>query len=333
MSIDHRILRGLFAILLVLPFAAARGQAPAARPKPPAFPPNVVVERDVEYGRAGERRLLLDIVRPKEASQYPLPVVAFIHGGGWSGGSKESAVGALIPLVSSGNYFGVSVEYRLSGVATWPAQIHDCKAAIRWIRANARKYNLDPEKIGVWGSSAGGHLVSMLGVSDGAKELEGNCGSAGQSSRVTCVVDFCGPTDFSAIATVKEGPGRNAYGPVSRLLGGPIEEKQELAKAASPITYVSKSAAPFLIVHGTVDATVPLAQAESFYAALTKAGADATFVKITGGGHGISGPAVNQRVRAFLEKHLRGQDVEVSAEPIPAPPPRTPKSRAASGPT
>ena len=193
-----------------------RGAQPGPGRTPPVIPPNVVVQHDVRYGKAGDRPLLLDIIRPKEDSAAPRPVIAFIHGGGWRGGDKASAMGNLLPFAAFGNYFCVSIEYRLSGVATWPAQIHDCKAAIRWLKANAKQYNIDPEKIGVWGGSAGGHLVSMLGVSGGAKELEGDCGSPEQSSRVACVVDFCGPSDFMAIARVKDGTGATPTVPSPR---------------------------------------------------------------------------------------------------------------------
>jgi acetyl esterase/lipase len=319
------------AISALVPSTVTWGQPPAEKKpgpaaKPPAIPANVVIERDVEYGKAGDLPLLLDIVRPKVASEKPLPVIAFIHGGGWRGGSKSGGIGAVMPFVATGNYFGVSIEYRFSNVAIWPAQIHDCKAAIRWIKANAKKYNLDPEKIGVWGSSAGGHLVSMLGVSSGVKELEGCNGSPGQSSQVACVVDFCGPSDFAGVARLKNGAGRGAYGPCCGLVGGPIEEKADLSKAASPLTYVSKDAAAFLIMHGTADNVVPLEQAEVLHAALKKAGADTTLVKIEGGGHGFGGPEVQKRVQNFFEKHLRAQPVEVSGEPISAAPAAKPIS-------
>jgi acetyl esterase/lipase len=324
MSAERR--RLLFvAVFFLLPGAAAWSQPPSGAkakpgPKPPVIPDTVAVERDVQYGKAGEVSLQLDIVRPKEPSEKLRPAVVFIHGGGWSGGNKSGGIGQVLPFAASGNYFCASVEYRLSGVATWPAQIHDCKAAIRWLKANAKKLNIDPERIGVWGSSAGGHLVSLLGVTGGVKELEGDCGSPGQSSRVACVVDFCGPSNFLAIARGKDTVKQGASGPISKLLGGTIEEKKEAAASASPVTYASKDAAPILIVHGTDDATVPLEQAELFYAALKKAGAEATFVKIIGGGHGIGGPEVLKRVQAFFEKHLRGQNVAVSDQPIEAPP-------------
>jgi acetyl esterase/lipase len=321
----HRCGRaGFLAVFVLATGIVAWGQSPSGekpnpRKKTPTIPPNVILERDVPYGQAGDRPLLLDIVRPKQLSEKPLPVIAYVHGGGWHAGSKEEKLGAPLMMAASGNYWGVSIEYRLSGVATWPAQLYDCKAAIRWIRAHAQRYHIDPEKIGVWGDSAGGHLVTLLGLTAGVKELEGNCGSPEQSSRVTCVVAYCTPCDFLAITPAN----RNAYGPVSELLGGPIEEKTELAKAASPITYVSKDAAPILIVHGTADATVPLAQVESFYAAMKKVGADATFITILDGTHSVppsGGPKLKKRVLAFFDKYLRGQNVAVSDEPIQAQP-------------
>jgi len=276
----------------------------------------VHIERDVEYGRAGDRPLKLDLYCPKQKSEKPLPVIVYVHGGAWMSGDKSMAALRLAAIAAQGDYVCVSVGYRLSGEAIWPAQIHDCKAAIRWLRANAAKYHLDPEKIGVWGTSAGGHLVSMLGTSGDVKDLEGDCGSAGQSSRVTCVVDFCGPSDFSAIAAAPHTVVRRLLG------GGSLEEIKEKLIAASPVTYVSKDDPPFLIVHGTDDNTVPIRQAEILYAALQQAGVEAVFVKLEGGGHGIDGPEVKERVMAFFDKHLRGQQVEVSAEPIKAAPPQ-----------
>lgn len=290
----------------------------------PKVPENVVLHRDLEYGRAGQRPLLLHLLLPREPLTRPLPVVVFIHGGAWRGGSRDVGIPALAPLVASGHYAGASVGYRLSQEAIWPAQIHDCKAAIRWVRAQAGKYGFDPNKIGVWGSSAGGHLVSLLGTSGDVKELEGDNGSPGFSSRVQCVVDFCGPSDFLEFAKFKRTalpPTASPDSPESMLLGGPVLERQEAARQASPVTYVSADDPPFLIVHGTDDPLVPFSQAELLYAALKKAGAKPLFVKIEGGGHGIGGPEVSKRVRAFLDKHLRGVDLEVSDEPIPAPKP------------
>jgi len=314
----------MLAALVASPLWAQPPRPKAAKPagKPAMrLPDSVVLERDVEYGRAGDRPLTLDILRPKKPNASPLPVIVFIHGGAWRGGNKSGGIGQLAWAAASGDYFCASVGYRLSGEAIWPAQIHDCKAAIRWLKANAKKYAIDPEKIGVWGSSAGGHLVSLLGTSGGVKELEGKNGSPDASSRVACVVDFCGPSDFLAAAKFKRiamPPPAKADSPESLLLGGPIEEKKEAAKAASPVTYASSDDPPFLIVHGTNDPLVQIEQAELLHAALKKAGAPSTFVKIEGGGHGIGGPEVMERVRAFFDRHLRGKDVEVSDKPIEA---------------
>jgi acetyl esterase/lipase len=230
-------------------------------------------------------------------------------------GNKSSGLARLGTLIASGNYVGISIGYRLSGEALWPAQIHDCKAAIRWLRANADRYGIDPERIGVWGSSAGGHLVNMLGTSGGVKDLEGDCGTPGQSSQVRCVVSYCGPTDFLANKRIQGGREPSA---VSCLLGGALDEKKTEARHASPITYVSPDDPPFLLVHGTRDTTVPFEQAELFRDALRKAGVHVILVPIEGGGHGFGGPEVYQRVTAFLDKHLRGKDVKVSSDPIPA---------------
>ena len=317
-----------FAALTALPAAAA--ERPKANPstqpavKLPRIPDNVVLERDVPFGQVGETPLLLDIVRPKADSPQPRPVILFIHGGGWAGGDKASAIGALLPFASSGQYFCASANYRLTGQASWPAQIQDCKAAVRWLKINARKYNIDPQKIGVWGHSAGGHLVSMLGLTGNRPELEGHSGALGASSQVACVVDFSGPSDMIAFVTYFAEKKKTKAPPpgLDKFFGEPIEQWKEVARQASPLTYVSRDAAPFLIVHGTADPLVPLAQAEDLAAALKKAGADVTLVKIVDGGHGIGGPALLDRVRKFFDKHLRGQNVEVSDAPIQAPPPQ-----------
>ncbi|HZL87839.1 MAG TPA: alpha/beta hydrolase [Pirellulaceae bacterium] len=277
----------------------------------------VVVETDVEYGKAGDMPLLLDVIKPKAVAENgkPKPLVVWIHGGAWQSGDKSSGLPRLGLWVAQGDYVGISVGYRLSGVATWPAQIHDCKAAIRWIRANADKLGIDPDKIGVWGSSAGGHLVSLLGTSSDIKALEGSNGNPGVSSQVACVVDYCGPSDFLLFAR-SGASAANANGPISKLLGGPVSDREAAAREASPVTYVTKDDPPFLVVHGTADRTVPFAQGEKFYEKLKAAGVDATFVKMDGGGHGIGGPEITARAKAFFDKHLLGKTVEVSGEAI-----------------
>jgi acetyl esterase/lipase len=292
--------------------AAAHAQQPGA--KQLRLPENVVLEADLEYGRAGERSLRLDLLRPKNQGDKVLPVVVAIHGGGWQGGSKEAFRPLAASFAATGNYVAVSVGYRLTGEAIWPAQIHDCKA-IRWLRANAEKYKLDPNRIGATGNSAGGHLVALLGTSGDVKELEGGCGNPGYSSRVSCVVDLCGPSDFAHFLEQRGAGGRSA---VMKLFGGTPAEHPEAARAASPVTWASADDPPFLIFHGTEDATVPFAQSETLAAALQQAGAPVIFARVEGGGHGLGGREINERRQNFFERHLRGQPIDIPATPIQA---------------
>jgi len=281
---------------------------------------NVEIKRDLPYAGTDDPRQRLDLYLPKERkSAGPLPVVVFIHGGAWGAGSKESGIRRVAPFVDTGQFAGASINYRLSGQAIWPAQIHDCKAAIRWIKAHAKEHNLDPAHIAVWGSSAGGHLVAMLGVTGDVKALEGAVGPhTNQTSRVTCVVDWFGPSN---LPTMNDPPGKMDHmgpgAPESRLIGCPVKDNPEKARAASPITYVSKGDSPHLICHGDQDPTVPHDQSVRLAAALQKAGVPCTFITVKGAKHGWGHhPTVDTRVGLFLEKYLLGKDVTVSAEPV-----------------
>jgi acetyl esterase/lipase len=282
------------ALLLACPPAAQ------AQKEPPKVPDSVELLRDVEFGTTGKRPLKMHILRPKTLPRDAMPVLVWIHGGGWQGGSKDSGIAKLAPYAERG-YFCASVEYRLSQEAVFPAQIEDCKCAIRFLRAKAKGYSIDPERIGVWGSSAGGHLVALLGTSDYVKELEGKGGWADQSSRVAAVCDFCGPTDFFKIVIKSD----KAKSPVVKLFGGAPSDKAALAKIASPLTHITKNAPPFLIVHGDMDATVPIEQAELLNDALKKAGGRVTFHVAKGQGHGLGGPEVDRAVRDFFDRELR----------------------------
>ena len=176
--------------------------------KAPRLPANIRATRDLSYADNDNPRQRLDLYLPAApTSDKPLPVVVWIHGGAWRAGDKAGGIGQLSSFVASGDYAGVSVGYRLTDEANWPAQIYDCKAAIRWIRGNAEKYHLDPNRIGVWGSSAGGHLVAMLGTSGDVESLEGELGTyADQSSRVTCVVDYFGPSELLTMGDYSQQP-------------------------------------------------------------------------------------------------------------------------------
>jgi acetyl esterase/lipase len=186
----------------------------------------------------------------------------------------------------------------LSQHAIFPAQIYDCKAAVRWLRAHARQYELDSEHIGAWGSSAGGHLVALMGTTNGLAKLEGDVGNTDQRSDVQAVVDWFGPTDFLTVGAKETR---------TRLLGGDPQQHKELAMQASPMHHVSKNAPPFLIMHGDQDKTVPMSQSEDFAQALKALGADAEFLKIEGAGHGgklFKNSDTMQRIEDFFAKHL-----------------------------
>jgi acetyl esterase/lipase len=266
-----------------------------------ALPEGTKVQRDLSYVQEGHERQRLDLYLP-EKPKGPLPVIVWVHGGAWLAGSKDGG-GPALPFVQQG-FAMASINYRLSQHAQFPAQIEDCKAAIRWLRANARTYDLDPDHIGVWGASAGGHLVALLGTSGGVKELEGNGGPLDRSSRVQAVIDWFGPTDFTKMGGSHDGPNS----PEARLLGGPVQENKEKAARANPITYVSHDDPPFLIMHGDQDPTVPFNQSELLAGALRGAGVDVSFHPVKGAGHGgreFSSAENRKLVEAFLDKHLK----------------------------
>jgi acetyl esterase/lipase len=302
-------------------FRTRARQSTVSGPRQPPIPDSIQAELDIPYAETDHPRQRLDLLLPKNRSDdKPLPVVVAIHGGAWMGGDKRQVLPRLFPYVTAGKYAGVSVGYRLSQDAIWPAQIHDCKAAIRWIRGNAKKYNLDPQKIGVIGWSAGGHLVAMLGTAGDVKELEGDLGNFDrESSRVSCVVDFFGPANM---LTIGDHPSQMKHyapdSPESKLLGVPILEDKDKARSASPITFVSRDDPPFLIVHGTNDPLVPYQQSVSFRDALKKAGVPVALITVENGGHGgFRNPEIDRRVDAFFDAHLRGVKAAFKDETLP----------------
>ncbi|MEW5837171.1 MAG: alpha/beta hydrolase, partial [Pseudomonadota bacterium] len=265
-----RCLRLGFAVALAWGLAVCA--APGQDQKTFAAPADVDLQRDVEYGKGGGRPLKMHILKPKAPPKGLMPVVVWVHGGGWRGGNKDSGLRLLAPFAQRG-YFCASIEYRLSGEAPFPAQIQDCKCAIRFLRARATEFKIDPDRIGVWGGSAGGHLVALLGTSAGIKELEGTGGWQDQPSHVQAVCDWYGPSDLLKISAGRPAK-ENAPSAVALLLGGPAQERKDLAALASPLTHVGKKAPPFLIVHGDKDATVPLNQSVILRDALKKAGVE-----------------------------------------------------------
>ena len=281
--------------------------------------PLTIIE-NIPYADTDNPRQQIDLFLPGERlDDKPLPIVAFIHGGGWRKGSRRSGLNFIGPIVQTGKYIGASIGYRLTDEAIWPAQIHDCKAAIRWLRANAEKHGGDSKKIVVAGSSAGGHLVAMLGTSGDVSGLEGNLGSwSDKSSRVDGVINFFGPSNLNGMG----GWHNSADSPESLLLGGPVPENKKTARAASPITYVTKDDPPFLTIHGTNDALVPFDQSVELTNLLQKAGVLARLIPIQDGGHGR--PQLNElnnRIMLFLENQFDGKNHKISTESIPSPKP------------
>jgi len=286
-------------------------------------PKGVRVERDIQYVPGGDEAQRLDLYLPENPSARPLPLVVWIHGGGWRGGSKAGSPSA--GMISKG-YVAASVEYRFSQKALFPAQIQDCQAALRWLRANSKKYNFDPDHIGVWGSSAGGHLVALVGTSGGKKAFASIGGNEDQSDRVQAVCDYYGPSDFNAVMQQAEDDKNvknifkfNTPGdPYSGLIGVPLGSDKQKGDAVSPVHYVSKDNPPMLILHGTADALVPYAQSVELAAALREKGVEVLLQTLPGSGHGgpaFGKPAVSAMIEKFFDKHLKGADVKVELVP------------------
>ena len=272
----------------------------------------VVRARDVVFGRGGERDLTLDLFRPAKPEERPLPVVVFIHGGGWGGGTKES-YHDLAARAASHGYLCASVFYRLSGEAPFPAALEDCKCAVRWVRANAARNGSDGEHIAVWGHSAGGHLAAMVALTPGKFEGEGGWHDA--SSAVQCAACFCAPSDLTVRSPhVLAGAIEQFVGPAP-VHGRRPDDQRVRRLQASPLSHVSRQAPPFLIVHGDRDDVVPIEHAERLAAALREAGAQAELVRVKDAGHrldlmneeeaGPGGETLLGMTLGFLEKHLR----------------------------
>ncbi len=264
----------------------ARRNRPAPRKERNQFPEGTNVQRDIVYETVGDRKLPLDLYRPR--SDKPTPLVIWVHGGAWRGGSKSGA-GPAIGLLHRG-YAVASVEYRLSGEAIFPAAIEDCKAAVSFLRLNAGKYNLDPAKFGAWGSSAGGHLVALLGTTSDVPDFDTHPVTKKASSKIQAVCNWFGPSDF---LRMNDFPGamdhdaRNS--PESEFIGGPIQQNKGKSQKANPITYASPSDPPCLHMHGEADRLVPFNQSELLHGALKKAGASSTLYKVIKGDHGFRG--------------------------------------------
>ena len=307
----------------VAPTASTKA-APAreAPPRTASVPDGARLHADLAYVTNGHERQKLDLYVPEKSDGH-VPIIVWIHGGGWVAGDKREGGTPASAGYTKRGYAVASINYRLSGDAIFPAQIEDCKAAIRWLRTHAREYNLDPAKIGVWGSSAGGHLAALLGATNGRKEFDVG-ENLDQSSVVQAVSDFYGPTDIVQM-DAHALPGARLkhdapHSPEARLVGGPIQGKsyRDIAVRVNPIPYLTKKAPPFLIVHGDADPTVPHHQSELLYSALKQTGVPVRFHTIKGAGHGMGfgGREIGEMVVAFFDRHLLGKKNAVTRWPV-----------------
>jgi acetyl esterase/lipase len=295
----------LFAALVaVLLFGAVRMLTAGA-----AVPKGVVLEPAITYGQGGSEPLLLDLTRP-EQGKGPFPAIVFVHGGGWTGGGRNDFRPQMY-LFSQAGIVCVSLDYRLAPKHTFPAQLEDVKCGVRWVRAHAKEYHVDPARIAAFGASAGAHLVGLLGTTGADRRWEGKGGNPEQSSAICAMVCLAGPFDLPLgyAHSYRQNPqeGAAVRGVLEGFLGGAPGEAAARYRDASPVTYVSKTSAPSLLAHGTADPLVLIEQTELFSKKLQDAGVETELVRIEGGKHSDFGkdPAqVNARIAAFLRKHL-----------------------------
>src|SRR5260221_13009514 len=247
-----------------------------------SVPPEASFERAIEYSNPDNQHLQLDLARPKNGDG-PFPAIVCIHGGGFRAGTRDGYEGLCLKLAQRG-YVAVTITYRLSTAYRFPAARQDCKAAVRWLRANAAKYHVASDRIGAMGASAGGHLALFLGVTEGIQQFEGE-GNLNQSSRVTCVVSFSGPSDF----TKSYGKSVDSHEVLPLFFGGNLEEKRREHIIGSPLYWVTPGAAPTLCIHGTEDNYVAFEQATWIVDRLQSAAVEAELLALPGAGHGFKG--------------------------------------------
>ena len=320
---------GLAAVLAVAAPAApaapqAAGSSATATPvegTPVEGTPGLKMVRNLDYGGSANVRQMLDLYLPEKPMDGLRPLIVFVHGGAWQGGSKSDGR-VIFPLLADGVYAGASLGYRLTDEAIWPAQIHDCKAALRWLGQHAASHGCDAKRMVLFGISAGGHLVSLLGTSQGVDALEGRVGvpDGGELPRapgILGVANFCGPANFLSF------PGQGSViheddpmGPLARFFGGPMSEHLDLAKAASPVTYITENDPPFLHIHGTKDELVPYGQAREFDAALEKSGVSSIMLTGQDAPHVFASKDLYLKLRQFFDEHLLDGPSVVADGPV-----------------
>ena len=269
------------------------------------FPPaNLRIERDLTYARYGAREMHLDLYRPAQVSRALLPTIVVIRGGGFQHGDSKGFAFIAARLAQAG-FATACIQYRTSGEARFPAPIQDAKAAVRWVRANAATYRLDPDAIGAIGGSAGAYLATLLATTAGVADFEGNGGHAGESSRIGAAVAMATAADFVDLDPYP----REARYALEAFIGAPLERMTEARRAASPISYVTQTSAPLLLIHSDADPSVPYAQARMLQQRYAAVGADAELFTVDGGPHDPWNyvrwfPDLMTRSTAFLRSRL-----------------------------
>jgi acetyl esterase/lipase len=268
----------------------------------PAIPDSVTWQPGIEYANPDNTHLQLNLARPKNGSG-PFPAVLCIHGGGFRAGKRESHDALCVKLAERG-YVAATITYRLAPQHKFPAAVQDTKAAVRWLRANAKAYQINADKIGVTGGSAGGHLAQFLAVTQNVPQFEGTGGNPNQSSRVACVVNYYGPSDF----TRSYGKSVDAAEVLPLWLGGDATQEHHRHILASPLNWVTPAAAPTLIIQGTEDKYVNYEQAVWMHDKLKAADVDVTLLTLEGAGHGFKGDDAAKAEKAlfeFFDRHLK----------------------------
>lgn len=282
--------------------ASGPGAAMVAPPSEAELDPaDTIWTPNVVYGHTGEVDLQLDLAQPSDGDSGPYPCIVIMHGGAWRAGNRTIHDDLARQLAARG-YVAATISYRLCPQYVFPAQVEDAKCAVRFLRAHADEYNIDPDHFGAIGFSAGAHLAMMLGALDADEGMEGDGGWTGQPSKVQAVVSFFGPTDF--ITELPEGSSKL----VVDFLGGTAQEKPDAYRAASPLSHVNRGDAPMLLFQGTRDNLVPWQQATRMAEALTKAGVPGRVELLVGQGHGWMGPDLLRTLQegvTFFDDHLK----------------------------
>jgi len=267
-------------------------------------PPALISIPDIPYRIIGSERIRLDMLYPAVPSPAPMPVIIFIASEQWNVDQRKLNPTAYLAEMG---FFTISISHRLSTQAQFPAQIEDAKAAVHWVRSHAESCYLDPHHIGVWGISSGGHLAALLGTSAGITDLEGGTVLGEDASSVQAVATMASPIDLTCS---DRGLGQNDS-PCALLLGGPVEDRLELAQKANPLTHIRSNVPPFLVIHGEQDDVVPIEQSELLVRGLAGAGVDVTLARLHCEGHTLSPKAslhAQQMVADFFLTHLMGHN-------------------------